>query len=208
MKPWITCFDLEGVLVPEVWINVAEKTGIEELRLTTRDVADYDELMRHRLGLLDAHGLGLADIQAVIATIEPLPGAKAFLDEWRTRQQIVILSDTFEQFAGPLMAQLGRPTILCHSLEVDERGRITGYRLRLPDQKRAATTAFQELGYSVSAVGDSYNDTAMLLAADLGVLFRPPPGVVDEFPTLPVVTGYDELAAILADGQARRRISA
>jgi len=202
VKPWLTCLDLEGVLVPEVWIAVAERTGIDELRLTTRDVADYAALMRHRLQVLDAHGLGLADIQAVIAGVEPLPGAKAFLDDLRARRQVVLLSDTFEQFAGPLMAQLGRPTILCHSLVV-ENGHIRDWRMRLPEQKRASVLAFQGLGYAVSAGGDSYNDTAMLLAAEVGVLFRPPASVVEAFPQLPVVTTYDEFARALDDGQAR-----
>jgi len=198
-KPWLTCLDVEGVLVPEIWIAVAERAGIEELRLTTRDVADYAALMRHRIDVLDAHHLGLADIQAVIASIEPLPGAREFLDDLRARRQVILLSDTFEQFAGPLMAQLGWPTILCHSLIVDH-GHIRDWRMRLPEQKRASVVAFQGLGYAVSAAGDSYNDTAMLCAADRGVLFRPPPVVIAEFPDLPVTSTYDELsAALLAD---------
>jgi len=201
-RPWLTCLDMEGVLVPEIWIAVAERTGIEELRLTTRDVADYAALMRHRIDVLDAHHLGLADIQAVIASIEPLPGARAFLDDLRTRQQVVILSDTFEQFAGPLMAQLGRPTILCHSLVVED-GRIRDWRMRLPDQKRASVAAFQALGYAVSAGGDSYNDGSMLCAAEVGVLFCPPPAVVAAFPQLPVTRTYDEFLGALLDGQDR-----
>ena len=190
----IVTLDLEGVLVPEIWIAVAERTGIEELRRTTRDEPDYDVLMRSRLDLLEAHGLGMAKITEVIAGLEPLPGAVEFLDELRDRAQVVILSDTFEQFAGPLLAQLGRPTILCHRLVIDG-DRVAGYRLRMPEQKRAAVEAFRGLGYRVIAGGDSYNDTAMLLAADVGILFRAPPNVRAEFPDLPAVDAYDDLLA-------------
>lgn len=200
--PWMNCFDLEGVFVPEIWIAVAERTGIDELRLTTRDIADYDALMRHRIEVLDAHGLLLRDIQDVIATIAPLPGAREFLDELRTRQQVVILSDTFEQFAGPLMAQLGRPTILCHTLRVQD-GRITGWRPRLADQKRASVAAFQQLGYQVSAAGDSYNDTGMLTSAQVGVLFCPPDAVAQQFPQLPVARDYEQLRTAMSGGQQR-----
>ena len=188
----IVALDLEGVLVPEIWIAVAERTGIDELRRTTRDEPDYDVLMRGRLELLESHGLGLAKITEVIAGLAPLPGAVGFLDELRDRTQVVILSDTFEQFAGPLLAQLGRPTILCHRLVLDG-DRVAGYRLRMPEQKRAAVEAFHGLGYRVVAAGDSYNDTAMLLAADAGILFKAPPNVRAEFPDLPAVDAYDDL---------------
>ncbi|MDR0283606.1 MAG: bifunctional phosphoserine phosphatase/homoserine phosphotransferase ThrH [Propionibacteriaceae bacterium] len=199
----IMCFDLEGVLVPEIWINVAEQTGIEGLRLTTRDVADYDELMTYRLKLLDEHHLGIADLQRVIAGLRPLPGAREFLDWVRERFQVVILSDTFYDFAAPLMAQLGRPALLCHNLEIED-GRVTGYKIRLEAQKAAAVRAFQGLNFSVFAVGDSYNDTAMLLAADRGFLFNPPPNVVEQFPGLPVVRTYDELRAALVAASSRQ----
>ena len=160
----LACLDLEGVLVPEIWIGVAERTGLPELRLTTRDVADYDELMRHRLKVLDEHGIGLLTIQSVIAELGPLPGAREFLDELRRRAQVVILSDTYYEFAMPLMAQLGYPALFCHRLEVDG-DRIAGYRLRQADSKRAAVRAFHELNFKVVAAGDSYNDTAMLSEA-------------------------------------------
>ena len=188
----LACLDLEGVLVPEIWIRVAEHTGIEELRLTTRDIADYDELMRHRMRILDAHGIGLATIQEVIAEMGPMPGAAEFLDWLRTRFQVVILSDTFYEFAMPLMAQLGHPTLLCHRLQVVD-DRIVGYTLRQPDSKRAAVRAFHHLNYRVVATGDSYNDVAMLAEADAGILFRPPANVVAEFPRFDVVTDYDGL---------------
>jgi phosphoserine/homoserine phosphotransferase len=190
----IVTLDLEGVLVPEFWIAVAERTGIADLRRTTRDEPDYDVLMRYRLDLLDAHGLGLAKISEVIAGLAPLPGAVEFLDALRERTQVVILSDTFEQFAGPLLTQLGRPTVLCHRLVVDG-DRIAGYQLRMPDQKRAAVEAFRSLRYRVIAAGDSYNDTAMLLAADVGILFRAPENVRAEFPQFPAVDSYDDLFA-------------
>ncbi len=185
----LACLDLEGVLVPEIWIRVAETTGIEELRLTTRDIADYDELMRHRLRILDANGIGLELIQEVIAAMGPMEGAADFLNWLRARFQVVILSDTFYEFAMPLMAQLGHPTLLCHRLRV-ESDHITGYTLRQPDSKRAAVRAFHHLNYRVVATGDSYNDVAMLAEADAGILFRPPANVVAEFPRFPVVTDY------------------
>jgi phosphoserine/homoserine phosphotransferase len=188
--------DVEGVLVPEIWIAVAERTGIDELRRTTRDEPDYDVLMRYRLDLLARHGLGLAAIQETIGGLAPLPGAKDFLDELRAATPVVLLSDTFAEFAGPLMAQLGRPTILCHNLEVVD-DRIVGYRLRMADQKRHAVLAFQSLGYRVLASGDSYNDVSMLLAADAGFLFRSPARVQQEFPQLPAFETYEELAAAL-----------
>jgi phosphoserine/homoserine phosphotransferase len=195
--PTIVCLDLEGVLVPEVWIGVAERTGIPELRRTTRDEPDYDVLMRYRLEILDAHKLRLRDIQAVIASMRPLDGASEFVGWLRERCQAIILSDTFLQFAGPLMRQLGYPTLFCHSLEVDPSGRITGYRLRMPDQKRASVRALRDLNFHVIAVGDSYNDTSMLSAAQAGVFFRPPEKILSEFPQFPVTRTYEELRSTL-----------
>lgn len=198
----VACLDLEGVLVPEIWINVAERTGIEELRLTTRDIADYDELMTHRLGVLDRHGVRLSQIQEVIAGLGPLPGAAAFLDWLRERFQVVILSDTFYQFGMPLMAQLGHPTLLCHNLEVAD-DRIVDYHLRQPDQKTRAVAAFQSLNLQVIATGDSYNDTGMLGQAEQGILFCPPPNVVAEFPQYPVALDYDQMRAEFRAAAAR-----
>lgn len=189
----LVSLDLEGVLVPEIWIAVAEKTGIAELRLTTRDIADYDVLMKRRLAILDQHRLRLADIQAVIATMSPLEGAGEFLTWLRERCQVVILSDTFSQFALPLMRQLGFPTIFCHQLEVDGSGRITNYLLRHPDQKRESVRAFRQLGFYVIAAGDSYNDTPMLEAAHAGIFFRPPDTIARQFPQFPVTHTYAEL---------------
>jgi phosphoserine/homoserine phosphotransferase len=200
----VACLDLEGVLVPEIWINVAERTGIEALRLTTRDEPDYAKLMTRRLEILERHALGLPDVQEVIGGMGPLPGASEFLDWLRERFQVVILSDTFYPFAAPLMRQLGHPTLFCHDLEVDAAGRITAYRLRLADQKRRAVQALHELRFRVIAAGDSYNDTAMLAEADAGILFRPPDNVIAEFPQFPVTRSYEELqSAFLA---ARERI--
>lgn len=198
----LVCLDLEGVLVPEIWINVADRAGIDALRLTTRDVADYDELMAHRLGVLDQHGLKLADIQAVIADMGPLPGASEFLDRLRQRAQVVILSDTFYEFAMPLMAQLGYPTLLCHRLQVGSDDRIVGYTLRQPDSKREAVKAFHGLNYQVVAAGDSYNDIAMLGEADAGILIRPPESVVAEFPQFPVTWTLPELGDAIEDALA------
>lgn len=189
----IACLDLEGVLVPEIWINVAERTGIEELQATTRDIPDYDVLMRQRLRILDEHGLKLADIQEVIAGMGPLPGAHDFLNRLREKFQVIILSDTFYDFAAPLMKQLGHPTLLCHRLNIDGDGRVAGYRLRMPDQKREAVQALHHLKFKVIAAGDSYNDTSMLAEADAGILFRPPQNVISEFPQFPVTTTYEEL---------------
>ena len=189
----IACLDLEGVLVPEIWISFAERTGIEELRLTTRDVPDYDALMTRRLSILAENDLGLSDIQEVIGGMTPLPGAREFLDWLRERAQVVILSDTFYQFASPLMRQLGWPTLLCHRLEIGESGRVANYRLRQKDGKRQAVRAFHQLNFRVVAAGDSYNDTTMLSEADAGILFRPPENVVEEFPQFPVARDYDEL---------------
>lgn len=194
----IVTLDMEGVLVPEIWIAVAERTGIDALRRTTREEPDYDVLMRYRLALLAEHGLTLSLIQDVIAGLEPLPGAAEFVAELRQRTQVVILSDTFEQFAAPLMAQLGWPTILCHRLEV-EADRIVGYRLRMPDPKRQAVRALHGLNYRVLAAGDSYNDTTMLLEADEGVLFHAPANVKAEFPQLPALDDYPELLEHLTD---------
>ncbi len=189
----IACLDLEGVLVPEIWINVAERTGIEELRATTRDIPDYDRLMRQRLGILDQHNLKLADIQSVIAGMGPLPGAHEFLNRLREKFQVIILSDTFYDFAAPLMRQLGHPTLLCHRLQIDGEGRVADYHLRMPDQKREAVKALHQLKFRVVAAGDSYNDTAMLAEADAGILFCPPQNVIDEFPQFLVTTTYNEL---------------
>jgi phosphoserine / homoserine phosphotransferase len=197
--PRIVCLDLEGVLVPEVWIAFAEATNIPELRRTTRDEPDYDKLMRGRLAILAKHGLTLKSIQNVIAQLRPLDGAKEFLDALRAREQVVILSDTFLQFATPLMQQLAYPTIFCHELVVDPTDHVVDYRLRLADSKRAAVNHFRELGYVVHAAGDSYNDTNMLGAADRGVLFRCPDNVATQFPQFVRTTSYDELWHALLD---------
>ena len=195
----IVTLDLEGVLVPEIWIAVAERTGIDALRRTTRDEPDYDVLMRYRLDVLDEHDLTLTTIADVIDGLGPLPGARDFLDALRARTQVVLLSDTFEQFAAPLMVHLGMPTVLCHRLAV-EGDRITGYRLRQPDQKRRAVQALHDLEYKVIAAGDSYNDTSMLAEADAGFLFHAPANVIEEFPQFPALDDYDELlAAITAE---------
>lgn len=188
----IACLDLEGVLVPEIWINVAERTGIESLRRTTRDEPDYDALMRARLEILDRNGLGIRDIQRVIAEIDPLEGARDCLDWLRSRFQVVVLSDTFYQFAEPLMRKLGFPTLFCNDLEIAESGRIVGYRLRLPDQKRESVIRLRELNFQTIAAGDSYNDMSMLAVADAGILFRPPDNVIAEFPQYPVTQTYEE----------------
>ncbi|MCP5237773.1 MAG: bifunctional phosphoserine phosphatase/homoserine phosphotransferase ThrH [Zoogloeaceae bacterium] len=189
----IVCLDLEGVLVPEIWIEFANKTGIDELRRTTRDEPDYDRLMRYRLDILAKHRHGLADIQQVIGSLSPMPGARDFLDGLREHYQVVILSDTFYEFAKPLMRQLGWPTLFCHSLEADAEGVVVDYHLRMPDQKREAVRRFKELNFQVVAAGDSYNDTAMLGEAHGGILFRPPENVVREFPQYPVTRDYDAL---------------
>jgi len=188
----VVTLDVEGVLVPEIWIAVAERTGIAELRRTTRDEPDYDLLMRGRLKILDQHGLTMSLITEVISTLTPLEGAVEFLTELRSITQVILLSDTFEQFAAPLMAQLGMPTIFCHSLEVKD-DRITGYRLRMPDQKRHAVEALRALNFKVLAAGDSYNDTTMLSAAHAGFLFHAPPNVVAEFPQFPALNTYPDL---------------
>ena len=198
----IACLDLEGVLVPEIWINVAERTGIAALRRTTRDEPDYDKLMRGRIAILDEHKLGLPDIQAVIATMDPLAGALDFIEWLRSRTQVIILSDTFAEFAQPLMRKLGWPTLFCHNLEVEPSGRIAGYRLRIQDGKRQAVEALRSIAFRTVAAGDSYNDTTMLKAADAGILFRPPANVIADFPQFPVTTTYDELRAAFVKGGA------
>ncbi len=189
----IACLDLEGVLVPEIWINVSEKTGIKELSLTTRDIPDYDVLMKKRLGILKEHQLKLQDIQEVIATLNPLDGAPDFLHWLRSKFQVVILSDTFYQFADPLMKQLDWPTLFCHHLEIAPDGSIANYKLRMKDQKREAVIRFKELNFKVIAAGDSYNDTTMLKEAHEGILFCPPDNVIEESPQFPVTKTYDEL---------------
>lgn len=199
----IVCLDLEGVLVPEVWLGVAERTGIDELRLTTRDVADYDELMRHRLDALARHDIRMPDIAQVVGSLQPLPGAGDFLAALRADYQVAVVSDTFYEFAGPLMAQLDRPFILCHRLEVAEDGRVVGYRLRQPDPKRASVQAFHSLRYRVLAAGDSYNDVAMLDEADAGIFFRAPERVLEDYPQYPLTTTYGELRAAIDDAAAR-----
>ena len=200
----LACLDLEGVLIPEIWIEFAERTGIAEFRATTRDVPDYDVLMRQRLRLLDQHGLRLPDIQAVIDTMRPLEGAAQFLDWLRERFQVLILSDTYYEFAAPLMRQLGFPTLLCHRLETDADGRVTDYVLRQKDPKRHAVMALKSLNYRVIAAGDSYNDTTMLGAADAGILFNAPANVIAEFPQFPAVEGYTALRTAFADASIRR----
>ncbi|PCJ18678.1 MAG: bifunctional phosphoserine phosphatase/homoserine phosphotransferase ThrH [Gammaproteobacteria bacterium] len=189
----IVCLDLEGVLVPEIWINFAEKTGIEALKATTRDIPDYDVLMKQRLSILDEHNLGIADIQDVIGDMGPMEGAREFVDSLREQFQVVILSDTFYEFAQPLMRQLGWPTLFCHKLEVNAAGKIVDYKLRQKDPKRQSVIAFHQLNYRVIAAGDSYNDTTMLSEADAGILFKAPQNVIDEFPQYPSKTTYEEL---------------
>lgn len=194
---YVICSDLEGVFVPEVWINVAEKTGIPELRLTTRDISDYDVLMNQRIKILAEHGLKLTDIQQVIATIKPLEGALEFINWLRKITQIIVVSDTFRQFADPLMKQLERPTLFCHNLIVDEHDNIVGYKLRQKDPKRKTVQALQSLEYKVIAFGDSYNDISMLKQADVGILFRPPLNVIDDHPELPVTYDYAQLRKLI-----------
>lgn len=201
----VACLDLEGVLVPEVWINVAERTGIEALRITTRDMPDYDALMKQRLHILKSHKLGLPDIQAVIDQMTPLDGAKEFLAWLRERYQVVILSDTFYEFAAPFLRKLQYPVLFCHKLKVDSTGTIVDYCLRMKEQKRESVKALRALNFKVIAVGDSYNDTSMLGVADIGILFRPPPNVVNEFPHFSVTRTYQELSQ--AFGEASKRLN-
>lgn len=194
---YIVCSDLEGVFVPEIWVNVAEKTGIEELRLTTRDISDYDVLMKKRLAILDEKKLTLEDITRVIKTMDPFEGAVEFLDWLRSVTQVVILSDTYTEFAGPLMEKLGWPTLFCNSLTIGPDGSIAGYHLRQEDGKRQAVLSFRDLNYQTIAVGDSYNDITMIKEADVGILFRPPANVESEFSQLPVARNYDDLKNLI-----------
>lgn len=201
----LICLDLEGVLVPEIWIEFSRRVGVPELSRTTRDEPDYDKLMRFRIGLLEQHGLKLADIQEVIAGMGPMAGAREFLDELRSRFQVIILSDTFYEFAQPLMRQLAWPTLMCHRLEVDERGFVRRHVLRMPDQKRHAVEALKSLNFQVIAAGDSYNDTGMLGAAHAGFFIHPPENIVAQFPQFPVTRSYAELGAAIDAAAARLR---
>jgi len=195
----IVCSDLEGILVPEIWINVAEKTGIKELRLTTRDIPDYNVLMKRRLAILEEKGLKISDIQGVIGTMDPLEGALEFLNWLRARTQIIVVSDTFVQFAGPLMKKLGWPTLFCNKLSIDSDGSIIDYNLRQKDGKREAVLSLKRLNYYTISIGDSYNDITMLKEADTSILFRPPENVKNEFPEFPVTYSYEELKTIIQD---------
>ena len=199
----LVCLDLEGVLIPEVWVEFAAATGIDGLRRTTRDEPDYDTLMRYRLDLLRENRMGLPDIQPVVATLSPMPGAKAFLDALRARFQVIILSDTFYEFAMPLMAQLGQPTLFCHKLTADADGYVVDYQLRMPNQKQEAVRRFKEINFKVIAAGDSYNDTNMLAEAHAGILYCPPDNVVREFPQYPVTRDYDALMGEILAASAR-----
>jgi len=199
----LACLDLEGVLVPEIWIAFAERTGIAELRATTRDIPDYDVLMKQRLRLLDQHGLKINDIQEVIATLQPLPGAVEFVDWLRERFQVIILSDTFYEFSQPLMRQLHWPTLLCHRLVIDDTGRVVDYKLRQKDPKRASVQALHSLKYRVLAAGDSYNDTSMLAEADVGFLIHAPRNVIAEFPQFKAVDSLDELKLAFIEASER-----
>ena len=190
---YIICADMEGIFTPEIWINVAEITGIDELMLTTRDISDYDVLMKRRLAILDEHGLKLKDIQAVISKMQPLDGAKEFLDWLRSQLQVIIVSDTYVEFAGPLLKKLGQPTLFCNTLSVAADGSISGYILRQKDGKRKVAAALQNLNYKVIAIGDSYNDITMLKEAEKAILFRPPDNVKAEFPQFPITMNYEEM---------------
>jgi phosphoserine/homoserine phosphotransferase len=204
----LACLDLEGVLLPEIWIKFAEKTGIEELKLTTRDIPDYDELMQGRLSILREKNLKIQDIQDVIATLSPLDGAIDFLNWLKSEFQVIILSDTFYQFAGPLMKQLAYPTLFCHNLIIDDKGVIVDYKLRQQDQKTKAVKALQSLNLKVISAGDSYNDTGMLKQADAGILFCPPKKVIEEFPHFPVATNYDEFQQLFIETRNRLLVNA
>jgi len=195
---YVVCSDLEGVFVPEIWINVSKQTGIEELKLTTRDISDYNVLMKRRLELLRHHGLTLHDVQKVISLLKPLPGALEFVNWLRTRSQLIVVSDTFIEFADPLLKQLGRPTLFCHHLTTDSAGNITNYNLRQKDAKKMVVEALQSLNYKVIAIGDSYNDVLMLRKAELGILFNPPQNVIDEHNDLMVVKSYNALKKIIS----------
>lgn len=194
---WITCLDMEGVLVPEIWIAVAEATGIDALRRTTRDEPDYDKLMNQRLDILRQHGLGIREIQQVIAGMEPLPGAKEFLDQLRKECQVIILSDTFEQFAQPLMEKLGWPTIFCNTLQVSEQGEITGYRMRVSNSKLTTVKGLQSIGFDTIASGDSYNDLGMIQASKAGFLFRSTPQIQAEHPEVPAYERFEDLLSAI-----------
>ena len=195
----IVCLDLEGVLVPEIWIAFAEETGIPELKRTTRDEPDYDKLMNYRINILKEHGLGLKEIQETIAKIDPMPGAKEFLDELREITQVIIISDTFTQFAGPLMKKLGYPTIFCNSLEVAEDGEIKGFKMRIENSKLTTVKALQSIGYDTIASGDSHNDLGMIKASKAGFLFRSTDEIKKEYPELPAFETYDELMAAIKE---------
>jgi len=199
----IACLDLEGVLVPEIWIAFAEHTGIDELKATTRDIPDYDQLMTQRLAILDQHKLGINEIQTVIAQLQPLEGAREFIDWLRERFQVIILSDTFYEFSQPLMRQLGWPTLFCHRLGVDSNGRVNSYHLRQKDPKRQSILALKSLYYRTIAAGDSYNDTTMLGEADAGILFKAPDNVIAEFPQFPAVHTYPDLKQAFLDASNR-----
>ena len=196
---YVICSDLEGVFIPEIWINVAKHTGIDELKLTTRDINDYNVLMKGRLGILRKHGLTLHDIQKVISLLEPLPGAKDFMDWMRSISQLILVSDTFIEFADPLIKQLGRPTLLCHHLTVDSEGNIINYNLRQENAKKKVVEALQSLKYKVIAIGDSYNDISMLRQAECGILFNHPQNVIDENKDLMAINSYHELKKVLSD---------
>ncbi len=196
----VVCLDLEGVLVPEIWISFSEATKIEELRLTTRDVPDYDALMKRRIGILERHNLKLADIQRVIEAMEPLEGALDFLNVLREKTQVILLSDTFDQFAKPLMKKLGWPTLFCNTLVVNDAGAVADYRLRQKDGKKHAVEGLKRMGFSVTAAGDSYNDVTMLQAADRGFFFRPPETILKEFPHIPVAYDFEKLRKYILNG--------
>ena len=195
----IVCLDMEGVLVPEIWIAFAEESGIPELKKTTRDEPDYDKLMKYRLNILKEHGLGLKEVQATIAKIDPMPGAKEFLDELRSLTQVIILSDTFTQFAGPLMQKLGMPTIFCNTLEVADDGEITGFKMRIKDSKLSTVKALQSIGFETIASGDSYNDLGMIKASKAGFLFKSTDKIKADYPELPAYETYDELLAAIKE---------
>ena len=189
----LICFDMEGVFTPEIWVNVAAKTGLEALKITTRDEPDYDKLMRYRIGILHQNGITLKYIQDIISSLGLLPGAREFMDWAREKSHVVVVTDSFVEFAMPFIEKLGKPLVLCHNLVTDNRGMITDYTLRQPDPKRRSVEAFQSLTYRITAVGDSYNDISMLLQAEQGILYRPPTNVKEEYPQLPVTTNYEEL---------------
>ncbi len=193
----VLCIDLEGVLVPEIWVSFAKKTEVEALTRTTRDEPDYDVLMRYRLDILDEHGFTLPQIQEVIASLEPLPGAVEFIEKARSHREMIVLSDTFSQFAGPLIRQLGNPTLFCHELEVEQSGKIVDYHLRISDHKRKTVESLQGLNFEVIAIGDSYNDLGMLKAADQSILFRPPESLATEYPDLPIAQKHGELLQMM-----------